>query len=123
MIAMRDLTPAMAGVRSGPAVGRGACAGTGAYSASLGPRPGPPVYNEALLAMRVTSTWRGRGTIGAAVCVGRNEDGVALWELTVDEVEPPGRWVLIDRQFRPVQVSGPAPGWDTSGSRPSLSGW
>src|SRR5215469_10320613 len=100
MVAMRDLSPAMAEVGGEPAAGIGECAETRAYSASLGPRRGPLVYNEALLAMRVTRAWRGRVPIGAALCVGHDETGVALWELTVGEVELPGRWVLIDRQFR-----------------------
>src|SRR5262249_26423899 len=100
MVAMRDLSPAMAEIGGEPAMGIGGCAETRAYSASLGPRRGPLVYNEALLAMRVSRTRRGRGTIGTAVCVGRDEAGVALWELSIGTVELPGRWVVIDREFR-----------------------
>jgi hypothetical protein len=109
MVAMRDLTPAMAGVGSGPAVGGGERAGTGAYYASLGPPRGPLIHNEALLALRVTRTWHGGGTIGEAICVGRDAAGVALWVLTVGTVELPGRWVVIDREFRlPESAPGSA---------------
>jgi hypothetical protein len=106
MAAMRNTTPAMAGVGGDPAVGSGDCAGTRAYYASIGPRRGPLIYNEALLAIRVTRTWRGRGPVGAALCVGRDEAGLALWELTVGKIEVSGRWVVIDREFRPVQDCG-----------------
>jgi len=107
MVAMRDLSPAMAEIGGEPAMRIGGCAETRAYSASLGPRRGPLVYNEALLAMRVSRTWRGRGTMGTAVCVGRDEAGVALWELSIGTVELPGRWVVIDREFRrPESASG-----------------
>lgn len=49
MVAMRNVTPAMAGVRSDPAVGSGESAGTGAYFAYLGPPPrlwGPIAVNS-----------------------------------------------------------------------------
>jgi nucleoside-diphosphate-sugar epimerase len=46
----------------------------------------------------VTKTRRSRGTIGAALCVGRDAAGVALWELAVGKVEVPGPWVVIDRE-------------------------
>jgi hypothetical protein len=109
MVAMRNLTKAMAGFRGDPAVGSRECAGTRAYYASIGPRRGPLIYNEALIALRVTKTWRGRGTIGATLCVGRDETGVALWELSVGKVEVPGRWVVIDREFcRPESAPGSA---------------
>ena len=100
----------MAGFRGDPAVGSRECAGTRAYYASIGPRRGPLIYNEALLALQVTRTWRGRGTIGAALCVGRDETGVALWELAIGKVEVPGPWVVVDREFRPAAG---ASGWRT----------
>ena len=83
MVAMRNVTPAMAGVRGDPAVGSGESAGTGAYFACIGPRRGPLIYNEALLGLRVTKTWRSRAAVGGAICVGCDQTGVALWELTV----------------------------------------
>jgi hypothetical protein len=34
--------------------------------------------------------------------VGWTEGGLAVWRLTVHGVEVPGRWVLVDREFRPA---------------------
>jgi hypothetical protein len=36
---------------------------------------------------------------------------VALWKLTVRDVELPGLWVVIDREFRPAQCGGPGHRW------------
>ena len=41
--------------------------------------------------------------IGLALPVGWNAAGVALWELNVRGADLAGRWVVIDREFRPVQ--------------------
>ena len=51
--------------------------------------------------------------IGMALCVGSGIKGIALWRLIVRDVAVPGRWVLIDRQFRPAdperdRLSGPS---------------
>jgi hypothetical protein len=40
--------------------------------------------------------------IGMAGEVGRTADGLALWKLTVHGFELPGRWVIVDREFRPA---------------------
>ena len=47
MVAMRNVTLAMAGVHGDLSVGSGGSAGTGAYSASLGPPRGPLVVCRA----------------------------------------------------------------------------
>jgi hypothetical protein len=70
------------------------------YYASIGPRRGPLIYSEAVLGIAVTKRWRGRVPVGSALCVGRDKTGVALWELTVGKTVMPGRWVVIDREFR-----------------------
>jgi hypothetical protein len=41
--------------------------------------------------------------IGIANCEGRNTAGLAVWRLTVRKVELPGRWIIVDREFRPVE--------------------
>jgi hypothetical protein len=38
-----------------------------------------------------------------AMPIGPDADGVALWRLTIRDVEVTGLWVVIDREFRPVQ--------------------
>jgi hypothetical protein len=70
------------------------------FYASIGPGRGPLIYSEAVLAIAVTKRWRGRVPVGTALCVGRDRSGVALWELTVGKYAMPGRWVVIDREFR-----------------------
>jgi hypothetical protein len=44
----------------------------------------------------------GSPTVGAAHCVDRDAGGVALWRLIIRGAELPGRWIVIDRQFRPA---------------------
>ena len=41
-----------------------------------------------------------RTPIGLALASGRADDEVEVWELTVRGVELPGRWVVVDREFR-----------------------
>jgi hypothetical protein len=41
--------------------------------------------------------------IGMANRTGWNPDGLAVWRLTVHGAEVPGRWVIIDRVFQPVE--------------------
>jgi hypothetical protein len=41
--------------------------------------------------------------IGIASCIGWDTAGLAVWRLTVDGDDVPGRWVIVDREFRPVE--------------------
>src|SRR5262245_43255088 len=41
--------------------------------------------------------------IGMASQVGRTEGGSAVWRLTIQGADVPGRWVIIDRQFVAVE--------------------
>jgi hypothetical protein len=38
-----------------------------------------------------------------ALCTGQAPTGEALWTISVHDVELPGLWVVIDREFRPAQ--------------------
>jgi hypothetical protein len=40
--------------------------------------------------------------IGMTNCTGWNPDGLAVWRLTVHGADMPARWVIEDREFRPV---------------------
>ena len=40
--------------------------------------------------------------IGEASCRTYNEKGLAVWTLRIGKQEIPGRWVIVDREFRPV---------------------
>jgi hypothetical protein len=41
--------------------------------------------------------------IGMASCIGWDLDGLAVWRLTIGGQEIEGRFVIIDREFRPAQ--------------------
>jgi hypothetical protein len=38
-----------------------------------------------------------------ATGAGRTDDGLKLWRIVIDKAELPGRWVIVDREFRPAQ--------------------
>ena len=39
--------------------------------------------------------------IGGALCTGRDAMGIAVWRLVVHNARVPGRWIVVDREFRP----------------------
>ncbi|HZW33454.1 MAG TPA: hypothetical protein VFF52_22235 [Isosphaeraceae bacterium] len=41
--------------------------------------------------------------IGMANCTGWDRAGLAVWRLTVEGADVPGRWVIVDREFRLVE--------------------
>ena len=41
--------------------------------------------------------------IGRALCTGRDATGIAVWRLVVHNATVPGRWIVVDREFRPVR--------------------
>jgi hypothetical protein len=41
--------------------------------------------------------------VGMACCTGWDPAGLAVWRLTVEGDDVPGRWVIVDREFRPVE--------------------
>jgi hypothetical protein len=41
--------------------------------------------------------------IGMANCTGWDPAGLAVWRLTVEGADVPGRWVIVDREFRSVE--------------------
>ena len=41
--------------------------------------------------------------IGEASCRTHDENGLAVWTLRIGKEEIPGRWMIVDREFRPVQ--------------------
>jgi hypothetical protein len=41
--------------------------------------------------------------IGMANCTGWHPAGLAVWHLTVNDADVPGRWVIVNREFRPVE--------------------
>jgi hypothetical protein len=41
--------------------------------------------------------------IGEASCRTHDEKGLAVWTLRIGKQEIPGRWIIVDREFRPTQ--------------------
>lgn len=72
------------------------------YFANIGPRSGPILGRHCLIAMGVLEAPDARSPIGMAMAIGRGDDEVEVWELAVRSVEVPGRWVVVDREFRPA---------------------
>jgi hypothetical protein len=42
--------------------------------------------------------------IGTAYEAGWTEDGLPVWRLAIEGDDLPGRWVIVDREFRPVEA-------------------
>jgi hypothetical protein len=41
--------------------------------------------------------------IGMACCTGWDPAGLAVWRLTTEGDDVPGRWIIVDREFWPVE--------------------
>ena len=41
--------------------------------------------------------------IGEASCRTHDENGLAVWTLRIGKQEIPGRWVIVEREFRPAE--------------------
>jgi hypothetical protein len=75
-----------------------------AYDTDVGPRSGPLLSGTGYLAIRVLHARRASTPIGAALVAGQGQDaeGRVLWRLTIDTLELPGFWIVVDREFRPA---------------------
>jgi hypothetical protein len=73
------------------------------YFANIGPRSGPILGRHRLVAIGVLQAPDDRSPIGMALAIGRDDEDVEVWELTVGDFELPGRWVVVDREFRPAR--------------------
>jgi hypothetical protein len=40
--------------------------------------------------------------IGEATCRSWDENGLAVWTLRIGKDDIPGRWAIVDREFRPL---------------------
>jgi hypothetical protein len=69
--------------------------------ANIGPRSGPIPGRHRLVAIGVLEALDDRMPVGMALTIGRKDDEVEVWELTVRGIGVPGQWVVIDREFRP----------------------
>jgi len=41
--------------------------------------------------------------VGEASCRTHDENGLAVWTLRIGKQEIPGRWIIVDREFRPSE--------------------
>jgi hypothetical protein len=73
------------------------------YFANVGPAKGPVKHRSVPSAIGVLESPDNHMPIGMAMCRTWDEQGLAVWTLTVHGQELPGRWVIIDREFRPAQ--------------------
>ncbi len=73
-----------------------------AYYTNVGPLPGPLLVSAGYFAIGVLQARQAYTPIGMALVAGQDENGLALWRLTIDTFELPGFWVVVDREFRPA---------------------
>jgi hypothetical protein len=72
------------------------------YVASVGPARGPVLYGTAPGAIGVIEEGARLMLVGTALSAGWDAAGRALWTLSVHGGDLPGRWVVVDRVFRPA---------------------
>jgi hypothetical protein len=79
---------------------------TARYYANVGPVKGPLRYRDVPGSIGVLEAPDKPMPIGQAMCKTWDEQGRAVWELTIGGHQLPGRWVIVDRQFHPVKSDG-----------------
>jgi hypothetical protein len=72
------------------------------YYASAGPVLGLAMFGDTSHAIRVLESPDNPVSVGIASCVGFDAAGVAIWRLVIRGAELIGRWIVIDREFRPA---------------------
>jgi hypothetical protein len=73
------------------------------YFTNASPERGPLLYGSVPGAIGVLEALDKSMPVGMALRVGADAAGRALWALTVDGEDLPGRWVVVDREFHPAQ--------------------
>jgi hypothetical protein len=61
---------------------------------------GPLKYHDVIGSIGVLESLDNHMPIGIANCCTWDENRLAVWELTVRGEKIPGRWVIVDREFR-----------------------
>ena len=74
------------------------------YLADVGPAEGPALYREVPASIGILKARDDREPIGTGMCIGWNDQGIALWRLIIQEAVIPGRWLILDREFRPADL-------------------
>jgi hypothetical protein len=73
------------------------------YFASAGPALGLLMFGSVRNAISVLEAPGDAVPVGTAICVSSDAAGVAAWRLVIRGVELPGRWIVVDREFRPAR--------------------
>jgi hypothetical protein len=73
------------------------------YYTNAGPDRGPVLKGTVPGAIDVLEAPDKPTPVGMALCTGRDATGVAVWRLVVHDEMVPGRWIVVDREFRPVR--------------------
>jgi hypothetical protein len=74
-----------------------------AYYANAGPRTRAILHRDRIDALGVLEARDRPMPIGRARSVGQDVLGRSVYRLTVRGVALPGRWAVVDREFRPTQ--------------------
>jgi hypothetical protein len=74
-----------------------------AYHTNCGPARGPILDRTVPDAIGVLAEPGYGMPIGLALATERDDQRRMVWRLIVHGVEVPGKWIVIDREFRPVQ--------------------
>ena len=72
------------------------------YFTNVGQDRGPLLHGTVPGAIGVLEDLDKPMLVGMALRAGRDDAGRALWALTVDGDDLPGRWVVVDREFQPA---------------------
>ena len=73
------------------------------YFTNVGPDRGPVLSGAVPGAIGVLEDLDKPMLVGMALRAGRDDAGRALWTLSIDGEDLPGRWVVIDREFHPAE--------------------
>ena len=72
------------------------------YYTNCGPVSGPALYRQLPGAIGVLEAPDNNVSVGLALGLGPDDGGIAVWELSVHGAAVPGRFIIINREFRPV---------------------
>ncbi len=72
------------------------------YYASAGPALGLLMFGAVRSTISVLEAPGDAVPVGTAICVSLDTAGVAVWRLMIRGAELPGRWIVVDREFRPA---------------------
>jgi hypothetical protein len=73
-----------------------------AYYTNVGPKSGPILHRDGHDAIGVLQARDNHTPIGMALGTGWDDEGRLLYRLILYGAEVPGRWVVVDREFRPA---------------------